>query len=74
MLGQLLQRQGIRSVILECKGQEHVVQRQRAGVLEQPTVDLLRAAGVGERLDREGLMHTGLWLQFQGQRHRIALE
>jgi p-hydroxybenzoate 3-monooxygenase len=50
-----------------------VEHRLRAGVLEQTTVDLLRAAGVGDRMDREGLVHEGLYLQFDGVRHRIAL-
>ena len=45
----------------------------RAGVLEQGTVDLLDARGVGERLRREGLVHHGVELQFDGERHRIPL-
>ena len=39
----------------------------RAGLLEQNTVDLLRELGVGERLDREGLVHTGIYLRFRGR-------
>src|SRR3954470_7742768 len=41
MLGHLLQRHGIESVILERRSEDHVVDRVRAGVLEQGTVDLL---------------------------------
>ena len=47
--------------------------RVRAGVLEQGTVELLRGAGVGGRLDREGIVHGGIELRFQGKSHRLAL-
>jgi p-hydroxybenzoate 3-monooxygenase len=73
MLAQLLQLQGIEAVVLEARSREHVEQRIRAGVLEQGTVDLLDAAGVGERMRREGLVHHGVELQFGGERHRIPL-
>lgn len=72
-LAHLLHRQGIDSVVLESRGREYVEQRVRAGVLEQGTVDLLRASGVGERLAREGLPHHGIELRFAGQGHRIPL-
>ena len=73
MLAQLLQLEGIDAVVLEARSREHVEQRIRAGVLEQGTVDLLDAAGVGERMGREGLVHHGIELQFDGERHRIPL-
>jgi p-hydroxybenzoate 3-monooxygenase len=72
-LGQLLAREGIESVVLEGRSRDHVEHRIRAGVLEQRTVDLLRDAGVGERLDREGIVHHGINLQFAGERHRVPL-
>ena len=71
MLAQLLDLQGVDSVVLEDRSREYVEQRVRAGVLEQGTVDLLKGIGVGERLQREGLVHDGIELQFQGRRHRI---
>ena len=71
MLAQLLHLQGVDSVVLEDRSREYVEQRVRAGVLEQGTVDLLKEIGVGERLQREGLVHDGIELQFQGRRHRI---
>jgi p-hydroxybenzoate 3-monooxygenase len=71
VLAHLLHREGIDSVVLENRSREYVEQRVRAGVLEQGTVDLLREIGVGERLDREGLVHDGIELQFAGERHRI---
>ena len=71
MLAQLLHLEGIESVVLEDRSREYVEARIRAGVLEQGTVDLLNAAGVGERMRREGLVHHGIELQFAGERHRI---
>jgi p-hydroxybenzoate 3-monooxygenase len=72
-LARLLEREGIESVVLEDRSREHVEHRIRAGVLEQRTVDLLTDAGVGGRLAREGIVHHGINLQFEGERHRIAL-
>jgi p-hydroxybenzoate 3-monooxygenase len=72
-LARLLEREGIESVVLEDRSREYVEHRIRAGVLEQRTVELLREAGVGERLAREGIVHHGINLQFEGQRHRVAL-
>jgi len=73
LLGQLLHLNGIDSVIVENRSREYVIDRVRAGVLEQGTVELLKAIGVGARLCREGLRHEGLYVSFQGQRHRIDL-
>ena len=73
VLAHLLHLQGIESVVLEARDRDHVQQRVRAGVLEQNTVDLLRAAGVAGRLDREGIVHHGIELRFDGEGHRIAL-
>ncbi|MCQ3003461.1 4-hydroxybenzoate 3-monooxygenase [Pseudomonas syringae] len=73
LLGQLLQRAGIDNVIVERKNPEHILSRIRAGVLEQGTVDLLREAGVSQRLDSEGLPHNGFQLAFDGRTERIDL-
>jgi len=72
-LGHLLHRAGIDAVILEDRSRDHVEARIRAGVLEQGTVDLLDRAGVSERLHREGIVHHGIHLQFDGERHHIPL-
>lgn len=74
LLGHLLHRAGIDAVVLESRSREYVTQRVRAGVLEQPTVELLRAAGLADRLDREGLVHHGISLRFDGADHRIAFD
>ena len=72
-LARLLQVEGIRSVVLEDRSRDYVEHRIRAGVLEQGTVDLLDGAGVGERMRRDGIVHEGVELQFDGERHRIGL-
>jgi p-hydroxybenzoate 3-monooxygenase len=73
LLGQLLGRAGIDTIILERRRAEHVLSRIRAGVLEQGLTDMLGEAGVGERLSREGLVHHGFGLAFDGRTHRIDL-
>jgi p-hydroxybenzoate 3-monooxygenase len=73
LLSQLLHQDGIDSVILETKSRSYVEERIRAGVLEQGTVDVLTQAGVGDRLAREGMVHHGFDIQYNGQRHRIDL-
>lgn len=74
MLGHLLHLAGIASVIIEARSRSHVEGRIRAGVLEQGTVDLLNATGVGDRMRREGLLHQGIELGFAGERHRIDMK
>ena len=71
LLAQILHRHGIASVVIEHRDREHVIERVRAGVLEQSTGDLMRDLGVGDRLDRQGLRHDGVYLAFDGRRHRI---
>jgi p-hydroxybenzoate 3-monooxygenase len=73
MLGHLLHTLGIDSIILENRSRPYVIERVRAGVLEQGTVDLMTELGVGARLAAEGLRHDGLFLAFDGARHRIDL-
>jgi p-hydroxybenzoate 3-monooxygenase len=73
LLGHLLHLNGIDSVIVENRSREYVIDRVRAGVLEQGTVDLLNAMGVGAGLRQAGLRHEGLHVSFQGARHRIDL-
>ena len=73
LLGQLLTSQGIDNVIVERKSGDYVLSRIRAGVLEQGMVDLLREAGVHERMDREGLPHSGVELAFDNRRVRVDL-
>ena len=72
-LAQTLRTAGIESVVIEDRSREYVEKRIRAGVLEQGTADLLRRIGAGERMDREGIVHHGVELQFDGTRHRIDL-
>jgi p-hydroxybenzoate 3-monooxygenase len=73
LLGQLLHRAGIETLILEQRSREYVLSRIRAGLLEQGTVDLLERAGVAGRLHAEGLVHEGLELSYDGRRFRVDL-
>jgi p-hydroxybenzoate 3-monooxygenase len=74
LLGQLLHNAGISNIILERQSPDYVLSRIRAGVLEQGMVDLLRKAGVSQRMDREGLVHDGFELAFAGKREHIDLK
>lgn len=73
LLGQLLTRAGIDNILLERRSPDYVLSRIRAGVLESGTVELLREAGVSERLDREGLFHEGFRLSVDGSLISINL-
>jgi p-hydroxybenzoate 3-monooxygenase len=73
LLGHLLHLNGIDTVIVENRDRKYVVDRVRAGVLEQGTVELLRAIGVGAGLERRGLRHEGVYVSFKGCRHRIDM-
>jgi 4-hydroxybenzoate 3-monooxygenase len=71
MLGRLLDLAGVDNLILERKSAEYVLGRIRAGVLEQGSVDLMDRALLGERLHKEGLVHDGTVLSFDGDSHRL---
>lgn len=73
LLSQILHLRGIDSIILERQSRDYVLGRIRAGVLEQGLTDMLRAAEVGARLDREGDVHTGIAIAFAGRISRIDL-
>jgi p-hydroxybenzoate 3-monooxygenase len=73
MLSHLLHRRGIESIVLENRSRQYVEQRVRAGVLEQSSVDLLNQSGVGQRMQRDALVHHGIELRFGGGSHRIDL-
>jgi len=71
LLSHLLDDEGIDNVVLEQRSRDYVLGRIRAGVIEHGTADVLRAAGLGERLDREGMIHEGVGLAFGGRRLRV---
>lgn len=73
LLSLLLARAGITSVVLEARSRAYCEGRIRAGVLEAGTVELLDRLGLGERLHREGIVHNGVDLRFNGASHRIDL-
>jgi p-hydroxybenzoate 3-monooxygenase len=71
LLSHLLARRGIESVLIEIRSREYCEARQRAGVLEDGSVRLLREAGLADRLDRQGIEHGGIYLQFGGERRHV---
>ncbi|HXP58780.1 MAG TPA: 4-hydroxybenzoate 3-monooxygenase [Streptosporangiaceae bacterium] len=71
LLSHLLALRGIDSVLVENRSRAYCEARQRAGLLEDGTVRLLRATGLADRLDRESLAHGGIYLQFAGERHHL---
>jgi len=71
LLSHLLRRAGIESIIVENCTREYVEGRIRAGVLEQGTVDTINEAGLGARMQVEGLIHNGIEIRFNGNGHRI---
>ncbi|CCH31456.1 4-hydroxybenzoate 3-monooxygenase [Actinosynnema sp. NPDC047251] len=71
LLSHLLSLRGVDSVVVENRSRAYVEARIRAGVLEQDTVDLLVASGLGDRLREHGMRHDGIHLQWPGERHRI---
>lgn len=74
LLGQLLYRAGIDTIVIEQRSQDYVLGRIRAGIIEQVAIDLLDEAGVGSRMHAEGLIHGGIELSFNDVRHRIDLQ
>ena len=73
LLSQLLHLQGIETIVLEKYNREHVLARIRAGVLEHGFAELMREARCGERMDREGEIHTGFHIAHDGVMDRVDL-
>ncbi|SDP81055.1 p-hydroxybenzoate 3-monooxygenase [Rhodoferax sp. OV413] len=71
LLGQLLHKAGIDNIIIERQSPDYVLGRIRAGILEQTTVDMLHEAGMGHRVQTEGVVHHSIELVFSGVRHAI---
>src|ERR1041385_7675239 len=67
LLSHILDRNGIHSIVLERQTRQHVLHRIRAGALEAGTVELLRAVGLGERMDRDGHPHDGSAIVWEGR-------
>ncbi len=74
LLAHLLRAGGVSSVVLESRPRERVESRQRAGILEHGTIDALREVGAGARMDREGLVHDGFELRFEGRGVRVDMQ
>ena len=73
LLAHLLLMQGIESVVIEARTRDYIEHRQRAGLLEDGSSRLLRDIGVGARMDRDGLVHEGIVMRFDGESHRVPV-
>ncbi|MGB9043484.1 MAG: 4-hydroxybenzoate 3-monooxygenase [Pseudolabrys sp.] len=71
MLARLLHLQGIDSIVIENRSRDYIENRIRAGLIEHWAADLLGEVGVGERLQREGMLHWGINIGINGGLHRI---
>jgi p-hydroxybenzoate 3-monooxygenase len=71
LLGHLLRAAGIDFVIIEARSREYALSRVRAGVLEEASVEVLQSLGLDARLQERGLVHDGIYLQYEGQRHHV---
>ncbi len=71
LLSQILHRAGVDNIVIERRSREYVLQRIRAGVLEWGSVEVLRDAGVGERMDKEGRLHNGTCIVWAGKNHCV---
>ena len=71
LLAHLLALRGVDAIVVENRSREYCEARQRAGLLEAGTVELLRSVGLGKRMDAEGIEHSGIYLQFLGERHHL---
>ncbi|MEO7854592.1 MAG: 4-hydroxybenzoate 3-monooxygenase [Rubrivivax sp.] len=67
LLSEILHRHGVDSVVLERQSRAYVLARIRAGILEQTTVELLRANGLGARMDEQGHAHDGMRIVWAGR-------
>jgi p-hydroxybenzoate 3-monooxygenase len=74
LLSKLLSLEGIDNMVLEKQSREYVIGRVRAGVLENGTIEMLRLAGVSDRLEKEGFQHNGIFLSFRNHGFRIDLK
>jgi len=73
LLSQLLDLKGIDNVVLEKHTRDYVLGRIRAGVLEHGFAALMREAQCGERMDSEGEIHEGFFINDNGTMHRMDL-
>jgi p-hydroxybenzoate 3-monooxygenase len=73
MLSHLLHLRGVESVVIDLRTREDIEETIKAGVLEQGTVDLMTRTGVGDRMARDGFVHHGINLAFNGELHRINM-
>jgi len=71
MLSHLLQLVGIDSIVVENRSREYCENRVRAGLMENWVAKMLVETGVGARLQREAMVHDGIYLGFNGEAHKL---
>lgn len=74
LLAYLLHLHGVESVIVELRSRDYVLGRIRAGVLEYGSGEVLREAGLADRMNREGFFHDGVNLAYAGTMLRISFK
>ncbi|WP_179378983.1 4-hydroxybenzoate 3-monooxygenase [Jannaschia marina] len=74
LLSQILHRAGIDTLVLERQSRAYVLGRIRAGVLEGGTMQMLRDAGVGARMDTEGFLHDGTYVATRNRGFRVDFD
>ena len=71
MLSHLLHLAGIDSIIIENRSRSYCENRVRAGLMENWVANMLVETGVGARLQREGMVHDGIFLAFNREAHKL---
>ncbi|CTQ48398.1 4-hydroxybenzoate 3-monooxygenase [Jannaschia donghaensis] len=74
LLSQILHRAGVDTIVLERRNRDYVLGRIRAGVLEGGTMQMLRDAGVGARMDAEGFVHSGTYVATRNRGFRVDFQ
>ena len=71
LLSRLLHNKGISNIVIEKESEDYVRNRDRAGILEQTSVDLIMASGVSHNLKKKGLTHSGILFHYNQNKHFI---
>ena len=71
MLSHLLHLAGISSIVIEDRSRAYCEARVRAGLMEHWVAHMLIDTGVGERLQREAMVHDGIYISFKGEARHI---
>ena len=59
------------SIIIEDRSRDYCENRVRAGLMENWVAQMLIDTGVGARLQREAMVHDGIFFAFNGEAHKL---